>query len=128
MKKVENEVIISALVSNRTIKAAADSIGISERTIYQRMKESEFHEDYERARCDLLRKTVSEVRSKVADALETIVEIMHDKNASAQIRLNAANCILNYSGKQAEQQAERLRAIEEKTLPHPPSLDDLFDY
>ena len=57
-KAVSDEQIIAALFSNGTIKAAAAAIGISERSIYDRMNEGEFIALYKSAKADLIRGAV----------------------------------------------------------------------
>ena len=114
--QVDDEIIIAALVTHRTIKEAAASCGITERTVYNRMRDAKFELLYKCARTDLLRATVSEATKQVQDALGVIGEIMHSEDASAQVRLNAAQMILTYS----EKQQNRLKAEETASLPTPP--------
>lgn len=113
--QVDDELIIASLVSHRTIKEAALSIGITERTVYTRMRDAEFEQAYKCARTDILRGAVSEVSRQVQDALGVIGEIMHSEDASAQVRLNAAAMILTYS----EKAQNRLKAEEIATMPTP---------
>lgn len=120
--KVTDEIIIAALVSHRTIKEAALSCGISERTVYSKMRDAEFEQAYQCARTDILRGTVSEVSRQVQDALGVIGEIMHSEDASAQVRLNAAAMILTYS----EKAQNRLKAEEIATMPTPPFEEKLL--
>ena len=49
-KTVSDEVIISALMSNGTIKAAAAAVGVTERTIYDRMSSGDFKALYKSAK------------------------------------------------------------------------------
>lgn len=114
-KQVDDEILIAALVTHRTIKEAALSCGISERTIYTKLRDAEFEQAYQCARTDILRGTVSEVSRQVQDALGVIGEIMHSE-ASEQVRLNAAKMILEY----AEKAQNRLKQEEKENLPAPP--------
>lgn len=124
MAKVEDEMIIAALMTHRTIREAAESIGITDRTIYARMKNVEFEQAYRCARTDLLRASVSEVSTRVQDALTVISDIMHSEDASAQVRLNAASMLLNYS----EKAQDRLKAEEVANMPAPPLADVMVDF
>ena len=119
--KVTDEILISALVSHRTIKEAALSCGISERTVYSKLRDAQFEQAYQCARTDILRGTVSEVSRQVQDALGVIGEIMHSE-ASEQVRLNAAKMILEY----AEKAQNRLKAEEVATMPTPPFEEKLL--
>ena len=56
--KVSDEIIISALLSEKTISAAAKKIGISERSIYNRMQTASFQQEYETARRRVLECTL----------------------------------------------------------------------
>ena len=114
--KVTDEIIIAALVSHRTIKDAAVSVGVTERTIYSRMRDAEFEQLYNCAKTDILRGAVSEVSTQVQDALVVISKVMHDEKASPQVRLNAAAMILTYS----EKAKSRLKAEEIATMPRAP--------
>ena len=119
--KVTDEILISALVSHRTIKEAAISCGISETTVYSKLRDAQFEQAYQCARTDILRGTVSEVSRQVQDALGVIGEIMHSE-ASEQVRLNAAKMILEY----AEKAQNRLKAEEVATMPTPPFEEKLL--
>lgn len=41
-KTISDEAIIAALLDHGTIRAAAEAVGLSERTIYDRMSDGEF--------------------------------------------------------------------------------------
>ena len=120
-EQVTDEILISALVSHRTIKEAAISCGISETTVYSKLRDAQFEQAYQCARTDILRGTVSEVSRQVQDALGVIGEIMHSE-ASEQVRLNAAKMILEY----AEKAQNRLKAEEVATMPTPPFEEKLL--
>lgn len=120
-KQVDDEILIAALVTHRTIKEAALSCGISERTVYSKMRNAEFEQAYQCARTDLLRATVAEASRQVQDALVVVGEIMHSE-ASEQVRLNAAKMILEY----AEKAQNRLKAEEVATMPTPPFEEKLL--
>jgi hypothetical protein len=108
-KTISDESIVSALLSNGTIKAAAASLGISDRTIYDRMSRSEFLEVYKSAKADIVRQAVKTLNENTAAAIKVITDIMTDKEVNAATRLQAANSILNNIGKFAD----RLTAAED---------------
>lgn len=105
---VTDEQIIAALISNGTISQAAEAAGISPRTIYERMTHREFKAAYRAAKSDLIRQAVFNMDNKLTDAINTIADIMNDKNANPAIRLQAAQTILN----NAQKFAERLKGEE----------------
>ena len=98
-KKISDEQIITALLSNGTIKAAAAAVGISERSIYDRMNEGEFIALYKSAKADLIRGAVVNLNEKIQAAIDTVNDIMNDNSNNAAIRLQAAQTILNNANK-----------------------------
>lgn len=99
MPKVTDEQIISALLNNRTMKEAAQSIGLTERTVYSRMQEDDFKVLYKAVKADVIRGSVFSINQQLGAALDTVVEIMQDKNVSPAIRLQAADKIFLYADK-----------------------------
>ena len=110
-KAVSDELLISALLNNGTIKAAAAAAGVSERTLYDRMNEGQFQALYKAAKADLIRAAVFSLNSKVQAAIDTVAAVMQDENNNAAVRLQAAQTILNNAGKFAQ----RLAANEAQT-------------
>lgn len=111
-KAVSDELLISALLNNGTIKAAAAAAGISERTLYDRMNDGEFQALYKGAKADLIRAAVFSLNSKVQAAIDTVTAVMQDENNNAAVRLQAAQTILNNAGKFAQ----RLQADETSVI------------
>ena len=107
-KTVSDEAIVSSLLANGTIKAAAAAVGIGERTIYDRMTDGEFQAIYKAAKSDLIRAAVVRLNEKVQAAIATAAEIMENRDNNPAIRLQAAQTILNNAGKYSE----RLQASE----------------
>lgn len=111
-KKSSNECIIAALMSNGTIKDAAAALGITERTIYDRMSDGDFKALYMSAKADVIRKATCNLNKQIGAAVDTIVSIMNDSEVNAAIRLQAAQTILNNANKFAE----RLSIGEERVI------------
>jgi len=101
-KAISNEEIIAALLQHGTIKDAAAAAGTTPRTIYDRMNDREFRAEYMEAKNDIIRKAVFTINEKLSAAIDTVAEIMTDKNNNPAIRLQAAQTILNNAGKFAE--------------------------
>lgn len=101
-KVISDEQIIAALFSNGTIKAAAAAVGISERSLYDRMNNGEFIALYKSAKADLIRGAVINLNSHIQAAINTVSDIMADKENNPAIRLQAAQTILNNAGKLAQ--------------------------
>ena len=101
-KKATDEQIIAALLANGTLRAAAAAVGISERTLYDRMNKGDFQALYRAAKADLIRAAVFNINSQLQAAINTVVQVMQDENNNAAVRLQAAQTILNNAGKFAQ--------------------------
>lgn len=95
---VTDEHIIAALMSSGTIGEAAAALDISPRTIYDRMSNAAFKAAYQAAKSDLIRQATFTLNGKVAAAINTISDIMSDKNEKPTVRLHAAELILTHAG------------------------------
>ncbi len=104
-KGPSNEAIIAALLQHGTMQAAAEAVGTSTRTIYERMKGKDFRAEYAAAKNDLLRKAVLAMSGKLTQAIETVADIMTDKEVNPATRLQAAQTIINNAGKFTERLA-----------------------
>lgn len=96
---ISNEEIIAALLNSGTIKAAAASVGLSERAMYDRMSDHEFKGQYLEAKADILRAAVCNINESLNGAIETIAEIMNNEKNNPAIRLQAAQTLLNNAAK-----------------------------
>ena len=124
MKKLSDEAILAALMKYGTIKEASAATGASVRTIYDRMRQREFQVMYEAARADAIREAASSLNGRIKKAVETIADIMDDREAPAAIRLQAANAILA----NVEKFAGRLSEVEAGSRPiKEPSLGQLLE-
>lgn len=101
-KAISDEQIITALLSNGTLKATAAAVGISERALYDRMNRGTFQGLYKAAKADMLRQAVCRLNDQTAAAVDTIAGIMTDKENSPTVRLQAAQALLNNSAKFAQ--------------------------
>lgn len=114
VKAISNEAVIAAIMEHGSIKAAACSIGISQRAIYDRMNhDNEFINEYRAANTEILREALKELNSRLSDAIGTVAEIMQDRDNKAATRLQAAQIIINTASKFSERLKEC--EAEEKT-------------
>lgn len=94
MSKDNYERAVAALVACPTTKEAAKVAGMGESTLRAYKSDPEFMELYTAARHELLDTGVKALQSKFSDAVEVISEVMNDKEASPNVRLSAANSII----------------------------------
>ena len=113
-KAVSNEKIIAALLTSGTIKEAAAAAGIAPRTLYDRMGEKDFREEYKVAKAGVMRQAAISLNGKITAAVDTIAEIMQDKGANPATRLQAAQTILNNAAKFAERLTADEQAAEDE--------------
>lgn len=101
-KAVSDEAIIAAIMENATFKDAAEKIGVSVRTIQDRMKDDDFRKLYNAAKRDLLRSACKHINDKLEDSINTVAEIMNDREVNAAVRLQAAQTIITNAVKFSE--------------------------
>lgn len=101
-KTISDEAIIAALLDHGTIRAAAEAVGLSERTIYDRMSDGEFQALYRAAKSDLVRAALLRINKHLERAIDTVAGIMEDEDNNAAVRLQAAQTIINNAGKFAQ--------------------------
>ena len=114
-KRLTDEAIIAALIAEGSIKGAAASLKCTARTLYDRMKSPEFKDLYAQAKGDILKTATAKLQGNLCGAIDTLTEIMTDKEAPKQTRANCAVSVLQYGAKftEATDIIERLEAIEE---------------
>lgn len=98
-----DELILSALLSNSTVRAAAAACGVSESQIYARLRTAAFKERYRKARLELLEQSTAYIQGITSEAIEKMRQVMRDPDAAPQVQLNAAEAVLRNSLKLTEQ-------------------------
>lgn len=101
-KTISNEAIIAALLQHGTVREAAQALGTTARTIYDRMQSQDFTAEYSAAKNELLRKASLSVNDKLAAAIDEVAAIMSDPKVNAAVRLQAAQTIINSAAKFSE--------------------------
>jgi hypothetical protein len=101
---VKQEKAIMALLSEPTIKLAAKKAGVGETTLYRWMQEETFDKAYKEARKKTLDQTISRLQQTTTNAVQTLKDVMEDKEAPASSRVTAAKTVLEMSFKAYELQ------------------------
>lgn len=114
-KRLQDEEIIAALISEGSIKGAAACLDCTPRTLYGRMKKPIFKDLYAQAKADVLKNATAKLQGSLCRAIDTLVAIMDDSDTAPQTRVNSATAILQYGAKYTETTdiIARLEAIEE---------------
>lgn len=95
--------MISALLSCPTIKLASESVGLSEQAVYSRLRKPDFREKLQNARNDQFQVISSKIEDANFKALDTLINILDDKEVSAGIKVRASQTLLDLSLKSREQ-------------------------
>lgn len=110
-----DETLATALAAGRTVKAAAELAGVSERTATRRTGDPAFRRRVSRIRGDMLSQAVGRVVDGMSEAADVLRALL--KADSEYVRLAAASRLLELGpkGREASDVEERLRALEGET-------------
>lgn len=114
MRTTDNQ-LISALLSSPTIKSASDMVGLSEQAVYSRLRKPDFRAKLQNARDTQFQVISSKLEDANFRALDTLLQILDDREVSAGIRVRAAQTLLDLSLKNREQAdiLARIQTLEE---------------
>lgn len=114
MRTTDNQ-LISALLSSPTIKSASDMVGLSEQAVYSRLRKPDFRAKLQNARDTQFQVISSKLEDANFRALDTLLQILDDREVSAGIKVRAAQTLLDLSLKNREQAdiLARIQTLEE---------------
>ncbi len=114
MVKVTDEELISALVKYGSYSKAANELGISTQAISSRLKNEDLRRRYEEAKDSILVEAVNGMKKHVALALNTLTEVMQNKENPATVRVSAADAMLRHTVRYIEtvEIENRIKALE----------------
>lgn len=95
--------MISALLTCPTIKQASESVGLSEQSVYSRLRKVDFRTKLQNARNDQFQVISSKLEDANFLALDTLIKILDDKEVSAGVKVRASQTLLDLSLKNREQ-------------------------
>lgn len=95
--RINDEQIISALLNCGSLRKAAESLGTTANTISNRLKKDDFRKRYETAKSELLSETVGVMKSNLSGAVNTLTDVMNNKENPATVRVSAADSLLRHS-------------------------------
>lgn len=88
-------ILIESLLTSRTIKEAAESAGVSLRTVYYRLADPEFQQLFQALKKEQVQAISSGLNRLAQIALLEVEEIMTNPKTSTKDRLAAARIVLN---------------------------------
>ncbi len=104
---------VSALLSEPSVRKAAEVAGVKERTVYNWLKTSAFADEYRSARREATQQAIARLQQYSGHAAATLVQLMASGNPAA-VRLAAASKVLDLAIKSVELEdlSVRLAALE----------------
>ena len=107
---------LAALLSEPTILAAADKVGVNERTLHRSLEEPAFETAYRTARREAVRQAVARLQQVSTHAVTVLVTVMASKETPPATRVAAAKTVLEMAVRAVELEdlAARLDALEQR--------------
>ena len=104
--------IVTSLAAGASVPAASRAGGVSEATVYRRLREPEFRQRVDEARSEIVSRAVARLSAASTEAVDTLKRLLYVD--SDFVRLGAAKSILEMGMKLREHQdlAERVAALE----------------
>ena len=107
--------LLMALACGATIANAATNAGISEATVYRRLKDPEFQRELSKTKTEMVRRTADMLAAASGEAVKTLMAILKDSTPPSS-RLGAARAILELGPRLRESAElhERMDALEQR--------------
>jgi len=99
-RKMEDAV--AALLTQRNIEEAANSIGVSTKTLLRWQRTPEFQKAYREARRAAHSQSIARLQQASSAAVTTLLKVMVDPGAPHSTKVRAADSVLNHSAKAIE--------------------------
>lgn len=96
MKKIENILILEALLSCKTIEKAAKKLNINRVTIFNRLKTDEFKKLIHDFSDKLLNEVLKDLNERQKYYIDAIDELANDPEATIKDKLQCYQTVLNY--------------------------------
>jgi hypothetical protein len=112
-KKDIDEKLLMVLACGATVEAAARTVGVSDRTVYRRLKDAAFRRKLQDLRADMVQRTSGALTAAGAEAVRTLLGLLKEATPGS-VRLGAARAVLEWGVKLREnvELEERLQALE----------------
>ena len=110
----KQDTAIGALLSQPTILAAAESVGVGESTLRRWLKDGDFLTAYRAARREAVSQAVGHLQGACSVAVLALTDISQDVSCPASARVSAARTVLELAlkGVELEDLAVRLEELE----------------
>ncbi len=91
--------LVAALLSNSTVRGAAEAAGVSEATLYRRLRDSAFRKELREQRLRVYSHALQRLQVAAEGAVDVLEEVMLDKRAPLSARIKCAVHVLELSDK-----------------------------
>ena len=110
------ELVISALLTEKTIEEASKKSGVSEHTIYRWFNNPQFDKAYKEAKKRVVEHAITQLQQATGEAVQCLREVINDKNNPASSRVSASKTILEQAIKavEIEELVTRVEELENK--------------
>jgi uncharacterized protein (UPF0147 family) len=110
--------LIAALLSSQTIREASVSAGVSEATVYRRLRDAAFRKELKEQRLRVYSHALQRLQVAAEGAVAVLEEVMRDKKAPLSARIKCAVHVLERAdkGPQPEMVDRRLQSTAEIML------------
>lgn len=110
----KEDLALAALISEPTLGEAAKKVGISEVTLWRWLQDPEFQDKYRTARRQAVSQSITQLQKISSEAVETLREVMNNKETPPASRVTAAKAVLEMAIKavEVEDLAVRIEALE----------------
>lgn len=100
-RKKNEDAVLLALACVPTVEVAAKRCGLSDRTIYRRLKDADFKARLQAVRPDMVGRSAGRMTTAASDAVRTLLALQKD-SAPPAVRLGAARAVLEVGMKLRE--------------------------
>ena len=119
-KKVSDEKLLEMLLVHGGVRGAAAVLGISQNAVYKRLKDDSFRQQYDVMQGALLSTAAASMVNALDKAVSALLAVLNDTEASAGLKVSAANALLNHCCRYVETSnvLRRLEALEDFANAH----------
>jgi transposase-like protein len=101
---IKKDKAILALLSHSTIESAAQEVGVTRKTLHEWLKQEDFKMKLQEAKHETMNHVTMRVRASMAEAVDTLTEVMGNSETPAHARVSAAKAVLEAGFKAIEQE------------------------
>jgi hypothetical protein len=98
----KQEKAVAALLSEPTMKSAAQLVKVSEITLIRWLREDAFRDAYQEARREATKQAIARLQQASSEAVDTLRDVMNSSSAQPGARVSAAKTVLELSLKAVE--------------------------